>query len=245
MEPPWDMLCKCCELSMLAYKEPDEVGVEYDAFYDGRPNGGEDAEAYMWWEQGNSTVFIAFRGTESRSDVLADLDVRRARIRGRVRVHNGFHRQLHSVIGGIESDIRARLPERVVVCGHSLGGALATLAAAHLADLRVAPDVRCYVFGCPRVGNRAFVRWFTGVVTEHWRVNNTDDPVPKIPISLRFKHVPCHVDFSDCGKHAVKHGDRPFLLRVLNLDIFGGIAKDHGCNVYRDRLQALNRAKEV
>jgi triacylglycerol lipase len=47
--------------------------------------------------------------------------------------------------------------ERVVVCGHSLGGALATLCASDLAGyLGAKCAVSSYTFGSPRVGNAVF-----------------------------------------------------------------------------------------
>ncbi len=42
--------------------------------------------------------------------------------------------------------------------GHSLGGALATLAACEIAKACPAVDVACYTFGAPRTGNHAFAR---------------------------------------------------------------------------------------
>jgi len=58
--------------------------------------------------------------------------------------------------------------------GHSLGGALATLAAFDIK--RACPadrvDISCYTFGAPRTGNRAFARDFKEAVPETWSVIN-------------------------------------------------------------------------
>lgn len=48
-------------------------------------------------------------------------------------------------------------PSRVLCCGHSLGGALATLASAWASYEYPDADVRCVTLGSPRVGNPAFV----------------------------------------------------------------------------------------
>jgi predicted lipase len=48
-------------------------------------------------------------------------------------------------------------PTRVLCCGHSLGGALATLAATWASFEYPEADVRCVTLGSPRVGNPAFV----------------------------------------------------------------------------------------
>ena len=242
---PWQELRDCAVMSKLAYMNPEELeacpevidlGIVSHTFYDSR-EGDEDAQAYLWERQGGR-LYLCFRGTESRSDVLADLDVRRVHLPRGVRVHSGFYGQFESLIGRIEADLTARAAGRIVVCGHSLGGAVATIAAAHLAAALM--DVRCYTFGCPRVGNRRFARWFESLVPDHWRVNNDEDPVPMIPMSLRFVHTPRHVDFNDAGEYRVRRGDRWFMMRVLNLirkiDLFS-IARDHNCDIYITRLR--------
>lgn len=253
VDVPWRELHDCAVMSKLAYKEPGELdactevielGLVSHRFFDGR-EAGEDAQAYMW-ERADGRLYLCFRGTESRSDVLADIDVRRTRITCGVRVHTGFHRQFASLIGQIEAELAARPtpPHAVVCCGHSLGGALATIAAAHLAA-SLPEGVRCYTFGCPRVGNRRFARLFGRLVPDHWRVNNDEDPVPMIPMSLRFVHTPRHVDFNDAGEHRTRHGDRWFLMRMLllfrKIDIFD-IAGDHNCDTYIARTAGLRPA---
>lgn len=76
-------------------------------------------------------------------------------------------------------------PSRIFVTGHSLGGALATLATAHI--LRLIRDRRIsaaspilYSFASPRVGDSNFAKTFKDV--ECYRVANSEDIVPKVPI---------------------------------------------------------------
>ena len=59
---------------------------------------------------------------------------------------------------------------RLLVTGHSLGGALATLAAF---DIKQAvPDLRMevYTFGTPYPGNRAFAREYDALLPDTWHV---------------------------------------------------------------------------
>ena len=60
--------------------------------------------------------------------------------------------------------------------GHSLGGALASLAAYDVARaLKAWPQrthVLCYTFGSPRVGNHAFADAYTCLVSDTWHVIN-------------------------------------------------------------------------
>ena len=62
------------------------------------------------------------------------------------------------------------------VTGHSLGGALATLAA--LEARRACPDttkldISCYTFGAPRTGNHAFAREYNRAVPDTWASSTT------------------------------------------------------------------------
>ena len=65
-----------------------------------------------------------------------------------------------------------RLTSSVWGAGHSLGGALATLAA-HNFQTELGPvDIQCYTFGAPRTGNAAFARDVMQLVPECWHVIN-------------------------------------------------------------------------
>jgi alpha-beta hydrolase superfamily lysophospholipase len=64
------------------------------------------------------------------------------------------------------------LDEPLFLTGHSLGGALATLAASRW------PARACYTFGAPRVGDGAFARTLRAPL---YRVVNGQDVVPRVP----------------------------------------------------------------
>ena len=51
---------------------------------------------------------------------------------------------------------KGRPPDRVVCIGHSLGGAVAELAALWITTRFPQADIRMVSFGSPRVGNKAF-----------------------------------------------------------------------------------------
>ncbi len=72
---------------------------------------------------------------------------------------------------------------RIFVTGHSLGGALATLAIPDiLKNTNFKPEkVILYTFASPRCGDRKFATEFRATGVRHWRIANTEDFVTMIP----------------------------------------------------------------
>ncbi len=96
---------------------------------------------------------------------------------------------------------------RVLCCGHSLGGGLATIGSAWAALAYPDADIRCITFGSPRVGNRKFKRAFSTLVGTSYRVVYSADPVPSVPPAYRYTHV------NNClymYKGEVRLADRPW-----------------------------------
>lgn len=102
------------------------------------------------------------------------------------RVHAGFTKAYADVNERIDTLVRARLPgQRVWLAGHSLGGALATLAAAHLGAATVQG---VYTYGCPRVGNAEFAKALSA--ESHCRFVHRHDWVPAVPPELLgYRHA--------------------------------------------------------
>ena len=93
------------------------------------------------------------------------------------RVHAGFLRAFVEISDELDAIVAARRPGQTVwLAGHSLGGALATLAAAHLGEATVQG---MYTYGSPRVGDAAFVG--TLPTRGHYRLVHRDDWVPSVP----------------------------------------------------------------
>ncbi|EPB80277.1 triacylglycerol lipase [Ancylostoma ceylanicum] len=97
-----------------------------------------------------------------------------------------FHRAFHMIWQGLEGRVYTYIYEHpdwdIWIGGHSLGGALATLAAFFLVHSRlVQPDaVKLMTFGQPRVGDKAFADAFDDEVDYAYRVVHLRDMVPSI-----------------------------------------------------------------
>ncbi len=135
-------------------------------------------------------IVIAFRGTEKFKDWLtnAGIDFKDT---SHGLVHKGFDRALESVWKQITTtlgDIQ-QYGQPLWITGHSLGGALAVLAAARLAldiDTSIYKSINgLYTFGQPRVGNRVFVKALDEEIKpRYFRFVNDNDIVPRVPDRL-------------------------------------------------------------
>ena len=73
------------------------------------------------------------------------------------------------------------------IVGHSLGGALSTLAALELVEIYSNMSFIVKTTGSPRVGNKAFATYYNSKVPNTERLVNNDDTV-------RASHAACHVE---------------------------------------------------
>jgi Lipase (class 3) len=77
----------------------------------------------------------------------------------------------------------------MTVCGHSLGGSLATLLALDLAANSAFRQPAIYTYGSPRTGDAQFASTFNQAVTQSFRMENRLDIVPKLPPTPMYQHV--------------------------------------------------------
>lgn len=102
-------------------------------------------------------------------------------------VHSGFwgyYQQMHDPHPReVMAELDPSLP--CLVSGHSLGGAIATLAAFDLA-LRypaLRPQLQLYTYASPRVGDATFANTHSQLLPNSYRVVNLADPIPLVPPS--------------------------------------------------------------
>ena len=155
-------------------------------------------------------VVVVFRGTvdadELRDDakLLRLVKLRSSKRGDRARVHAGFVSHLDKqgcgakLLGTVLKEVAARQPCEVLLTGHSLGAAAATLLAFRLDASSLRMRLTLITFGSPRVGNRPFARAFDASPRmRHYRVQNELDPIARGPWWLPFpgcyKHTGHHV----------------------------------------------------
>jgi triacylglycerol lipase len=146
-------------------------------------NGSTDC--YLAWT--SDAVIVAFRGTEPDEwdDMLTNVKVELVRWPNG-RVHRGFKEAVDAIWTTLEPKLTGLAQGRTVwFCGHSLGGAVASLAA----DRYAAPRGVC-TFGCPRVGDQTFAQSFNAKLSGRTlRYVNHHDVITHVPPPLGYHHV--------------------------------------------------------
>jgi hypothetical protein len=155
--------------------------------------------------QANQTgdVVIAIRGTEGILEWIQDaefLQVQCPFLVGAGHTEDGFTAMYESLRTGSDRSSPAvvkALPSltfphpvnSVTICGHSLGGALATLLALDVAANSSFSDPAVYSYGSPRTGDSLFAGTFDQVVKNSYRIANRVDIVPALPPPIDYEHV--------------------------------------------------------
>jgi len=204
---------------------------------------------------GNGVAVLAFRGTEQNlTDWMTDADFKliEASANGLPgKIHHGFAGALESIWPELLTAIGQLKGQRVLlhITGHSLGGALATLAALRLARLRVYPVQSIHTYGSPRVGDETFVREFdTSFSGRTFRIVNNEDLVTRIPPrESAYDHV-SEIIYIDEAGHLQR--DIGYWYRFLNFvtnaidDLKKALqttVKDHSMTLYCGHLERAAR----
>ena len=206
----------CAEMARLAYVKEDARLEQYLAranFQKAQAIGYENngTQVFIATKRDQPLTVVAFRGSEpeDQSDIFADAEFiltrwQDASGRSLGEVHGGFAR--YSADNDIFNRVKAHLDtlphdHRVLITGHSLGAALATLLASW------APSAHLYMFGSPRVGNGAFAQSVRNSVAV--RFVNCCDVVTRLPP----KRV---LDYADTGRLAYIDRSGARLARIMH-----------------------------
>ena len=177
-------LLKFAKIAATTYEDPKDSrqkfkhqGYEIVEFFDIK-----DAQGYLL--KGANEYVLSFRGTQSKGDVLADLKARMKTESSGGCVHRGFKEELDKLWPTIEKSLKQI--DLLYVTGHSLGAAMATLAASRIQKKVIA----LITFGSPRVGTKEFVN---SLNVAHYRVQNNCDDVTKVPLLIMgYRHHGTH-----------------------------------------------------
>ena len=177
------------EVSMVAYLPADQAKVAAHelGFTASHYIERDGAQAYLF-ENEHDRV-LTCRGTEPNewNDIKADANALTDLAETVGRVHRGFKREVDDIWPHIEAFLVDDDTRQLWFTGHSLGGAMAQLAAGRC-DLAAIPatPAAAFTYGSPRVGNRRYV---ASHKVDHVRWVNNNDIVTKVPPTwFRYRH---------------------------------------------------------
>ncbi|MEO5363847.1 MAG: lipase family protein [Magnetococcus sp. DMHC-8] len=147
-------------------------------------------------------LWIVFRGTDELADWVDNLDVAKT-VSAQGYVHKGFANAIDRVWRFVLDEVYAQEIRHLHFVGHSLGGALAAIAASRCLLGVLGNRIQLWTFGQPRCGDKRWADWMDERLGQRYvRVFNAGDIVPHLPTFMRFRHAGTEVFFDEHGKVA-------------------------------------------
>ena len=150
-------------------------------------------------------IVVAFRGTEPNKikDWFTDLEIPLTDSPVGM-VHKGFYTRLLAIWTQLNNALTTlqHAGKSIWITGHSLGAALAALAAAKLLKEGVVASTNgLYTYGQPRTGNPQFAEWFDSMMKPRiFRHVNNKDIVTNVPLPPLYKHAGTLEFYNSDGK---------------------------------------------
>ena len=148
-------------------------------------NTTQNIQGFVGYSSTHHAIIAAFRGTVDIKNWLANIDFKQVaypKCSGCL-VHEGFYKGYAEVSATVKAQVQLIFNKystaAIYVTGHSLGGALASLAALDL-KATFGKLSEFYSYGEPRLGNAAFATYFASQMPVH-RVIHYADIVPHVP----------------------------------------------------------------
>ena len=190
---------------------------------------------FKTYEEG-STIYIVFQGSNGKSDWKDNFNFYKksskiipySNKKSKLKVNKGFIEQYKKVRETIQNIIQYNNYEKVIVTGHSLGGALSILCSV---DLQYNYDITpyCFSFANPNVGNKYFSESFLKRISIFQSFKNWNDVVCNVPLQI--------LGYKDLGRIKVKSKKKH---NILGFALFGNW-QDHYPNRYEESVDTLLR----
>lgn len=189
----------------------------------------------------NDVVYIVWRGSSSKKDFQNDVSVQKFPfIEPGEKIHIGFKSSWESVKDVVFKALTGldRI-ESIVICGHSLGAAIATLSAYAIhKELRI-DRIECCTLGSPRIGNKKFKENYNLTPIKSLRIVHHNDVVTRTP-KFGFHHVNHELRIDDNGNIIIPRYNLNYILKFIGQILTLNTIKDHMTDKYIAALKKWN-----
>ncbi|MHA2249905.1 MAG: lipase family protein [Candidatus Kariarchaeaceae archaeon] len=217
-------------------------------------------------------LYIAFPGTQGAHDASIDLQFKLRNFdckswfkrllnlifqrKDEIQVHEGFRKASCSVRTDINNAVLTYITQnitnktfKIIIGGHSLGGALATLTTINIKKTFGKCRVLLYTFGSPPVGNSSFKELHGSLINLSLRIVNKNDPVPYLLSNEQgYVHVDQFVGIDEnleiTETETIDHSQVKAALNLIGNLILGQTPKDHKMDEYISRIEKLLQLTE-
>ncbi|KAF1945087.1 alpha/beta-hydrolase [Clathrospora elynae] len=181
-----------------------------------------DVTGFVAVDHTNELIIVSFRGSQSidawRTNL--DFDTTPTDICPGCTAHHGFWNSWTDardrVLPAVKQTYAAFPTYKISVTGHSLGAAIATLAAAGLRN--VGYTVALYNFGSPRIGGSNINAYISNQPGGNYRVTHWNDPVPRLPLlTMGYVHISPEYYINKPNRQDVQTGDIRTYKGAMNL----------------------------
>lgn len=193
----------CAKLCKEVYQDFDRLrfeavqGMEV-LLFESQENSFTDTQVALLYQAGSDAAYLVFRGTDKSIDWINNLQFRQQIYpygdgNSDVQFHRGFMSAYFAVRDQVLAAVEKAPQPNLIITGHSLGGALATIAALDLQyniTSQREQAIRVRTFGAPRVGNGALAESYNRRVPDTTRFVFGWDIVTRVPrLWQGYRHV--------------------------------------------------------
>ncbi|KAI8897719.1 Alpha/Beta hydrolase protein, partial [Globomyces pollinis-pini] len=145
---------------------------------------------FLAYNEKHKIIVVSNRGSDSFSNFMSNIFFWKTEVNWQQIVHAGFE----DVYAGLRIKIQPTLktlvdkyPDfEIIFTGHSLGGAIATMAAVDFIELygyEYASRISLYTYGQPRIGNKEWADYVQNLpfMQRSYRIQHFGDPAVQIP----------------------------------------------------------------
>ncbi len=233
-------------LTEKVYSEPKDIdfkslGIELIKWIEDKKS---DTQGFVGIK--NKSIYIVWRGSSSKKDFQNDASIDKVPfLMEGEKVHIGFKSSWESVKDQTYKALDKALKslggedkiDNIIVCGHSLGGAVTTLFAYSIYTTYKSNKIISCTIGSPRVGNKIFKYNFDKSTIESLRIVNNLDVVTRTP-NIGYHHVNTELRIDSEGKIKKWMVDWQRVVEYIKAVFTGKTAKDHKTSNY---ISALNK----